>query len=166
MTHRTPHGSGAKGPDELRQQIERTRSRLGDTVAQLMGRADVTSRALARAADVRDKAGAMTVQLRAAGTGHAVQDGVAKAGHVVQGTATRAGHAVRGGAARAGHAAQSTVAQAGHAVQGAGHVVEQHAPQPVRSLTRAALRHPRPLMAVGAAGAAVVTMGVLRHRHH
>ncbi|MFF7750127.1 hypothetical protein ACFZCP_12850 [Streptomyces sp. NPDC007971] len=56
MTHRIPHGSGAKGPDELRRQFEQARSRLG--------RADVKGRALTRAADLRDKAGAMTVQLR------------------------------------------------------------------------------------------------------
>ena len=55
---------GAKGPDELRRQIERTRSELGNTVEELAGKADVKGRARARAADLRDKAGAMTVQLR------------------------------------------------------------------------------------------------------
>ncbi|MEU5539929.1 hypothetical protein [Streptomyces sp. NPDC020362] len=91
MTHRIPHGSGAKGPDELRHQFEQARSRLG--------RADVKGRALTRAADLRDKAGAMTVQLRS-------------------------------------------------------------------SASQAALKHPRPLMVAGAAGAAVLTVGVLRRRHH
>ncbi|ANP54329.1 hypothetical protein J2Z21_006297 [Streptomyces griseochromogenes] len=91
MTHRNPHGSGAKGPDELRHQIEQARSRLG--------RADVKGRALTRAADLRDKAGAATVQLRS-------------------------------------------------------------------SATQAVLRHPRPLMVAGAAGAALATVGVLRRRHH
>lgn len=91
MTHKIPHGSGAKGPDELRHQFEQARSRLG--------RADVKGRALTRAADLRDKAGAMTVQLRSS---------------------------------------------AGQAV----------------------LRHPRPLMVAGAAGAALATVGVLRRRHH
>ncbi|WP_081239178.1 DUF3618 domain-containing protein [Streptomyces viridosporus] len=55
---------GAKGPDELRRQIERTRHELGDTVEQLAGKMDVKARARARADDLRDKAGAMTVQLR------------------------------------------------------------------------------------------------------
>ena len=70
MTDRTPGAgggstpAGAKGPDELRQQIEQTRSRLGDTVEELAAKADVKGRARARAADLRDKAGAMTVQLR------------------------------------------------------------------------------------------------------
>ncbi|GHI08612.1 hypothetical protein AQI88_04320 [Streptomyces cellostaticus] len=91
MTHRTPHGSGAKGPDELRHQIEQARNRLA--------RADVKGRALTRAADLRDKAGAMTVQLRS-------------------------------------------------------------------SATQTALRHPRPLIVAGAAGAALATVGVLRRRHH
>ncbi|MEV5436185.1 DUF3618 domain-containing protein [Streptomyces sp. NPDC052682] len=60
----TAAGGGAKGPDELRRQIEQTRSELGDTVEELAGKADVKGRARARAADLRDKAGAMTVQLR------------------------------------------------------------------------------------------------------
>ncbi|GAA3503621.1 DUF3618 domain-containing protein [Streptomyces prasinosporus] len=55
---------GAKGPDELRRQIEQTRHELGDTVEQLAGKMDVKGRARARADDLRDKAGAMTVQLR------------------------------------------------------------------------------------------------------
>ncbi|GAB2837786.1 DUF3618 domain-containing protein [Streptomyces deserti] len=76
---------GAKGPDELRRQIERTRSELGDTVEELAGKVDVKGRARARAADLRDKAGAMTVQLRST---------AAQAGHTVQDKATRAGHAV------------------------------------------------------------------------
>ncbi|WP_406728162.1 DUF3618 domain-containing protein [Streptomyces sp. GD-15H] len=64
---------GAKGPDELRRQIEQTRHELGDTVEQLAGKMDVKGRALARAEELRDKAGAMTVQLRsnAAGAGQA-----------------------------------------------------------------------------------------------
>jgi len=74
---------GAKGPDELRQQIERTRGELGDTVEELAGKADVKGRARARAADLRDKAGAMTVQLRstAAQTGHTVQEKAHTAEH-------------------------------------------------------------------------------------
>ncbi|MGW2532000.1 DUF3618 domain-containing protein [Streptomyces sp. NPDC001595] len=76
---------GAKAPDELRRQIERTRVELGSTLSELASRADVRDRALARAADLRDKAGAMTVQLRSS---------AAQAGQAVQGGATRAGHAV------------------------------------------------------------------------
>ena len=34
------------------------------------------------------------------------------------------------------------------------------------SATHAVLRHPRPLMVAGAAGAALATVGVLRRRHH
>ncbi|WP_238698147.1 DUF3618 domain-containing protein, partial [Streptomyces sp. E5N91] len=41
---------GAKGPDELRRQIEQTRGQLGDTVEELAGKADVKGRAKARAA--------------------------------------------------------------------------------------------------------------------
>ncbi|MFD7690786.1 DUF3618 domain-containing protein [Streptomyces sp. NPDC059781] len=57
-------GRGAKGPDELRREIERTRHELGDTVEELAGKMDVKARARARADDLRDRAGAMTVQMR------------------------------------------------------------------------------------------------------
>ncbi|MCZ0989828.1 MULTISPECIES: DUF3618 domain-containing protein [Streptomyces] len=70
MKHRIPHGSGAKGPDELRHQFEQTRSRLGHTVTQWRDRADVKGRASTRAADLKDKAGAMTVQLRTSAAAH------------------------------------------------------------------------------------------------
>jgi hypothetical protein len=56
--------SGAKGPDELRRQIEGTRARLGDTVGELAGKTDLKGRAKVRAEDLRDRAGALTVQLR------------------------------------------------------------------------------------------------------
>jgi hypothetical protein len=99
---------GAKGPDELRQQIEQTRSQLGDTVEELAGKADVKGRARARAADLRDKAGAMTVQLRSsvAQAGHGVQDRAGRAGHAVQEKAGRAGHTVQEKAGGAGQAAR------------------------------------------------------------
>ncbi|SDG53595.1 MULTISPECIES: DUF3618 domain-containing protein [Streptomyces] len=58
------NATGAKGPEELLAQIEETRGKLGDTVAELAGKTDVKGRARARAEDLRDRAGAMTVQLR------------------------------------------------------------------------------------------------------
>jgi hypothetical protein len=81
-----PQEVGAKGPDELRRQIERTRGELGDTVEELAGKVDVKGRARARAADLRDKAGAMTVQLRstAAQAGHTVQDKAQAMEHTLQ----------------------------------------------------------------------------------
>ncbi|MFC7884634.1 DUF3618 domain-containing protein [Streptomyces sp. NPDC057376] len=151
---------GAKGPDELRQQIEQTRSQLGDTVEELAGKADVKGRARARAADLRDKAGAMTVQLRSS---------AAHAGHAVQGRASRTGHAVQDKAGQAGHAVQDKAGQAGHTVQDkagrAGHTVERRVPQRARGAVRAGLGHPRAVLVAGAAAGAVVAAGVLRHRH-
>ncbi|MBL1086434.1 DUF3618 domain-containing protein [Streptomyces actinomycinicus] len=172
MKHSNPHGSGAKGPDELRQQIEHTRSQLGDTVAQLVDRADVKGRARARAADLRDKAGAMTVQLRAsaAHAGHGVQDRAAKAGHVMQDRAVRAGHDAQERMAKAGHLVQEQAGRGGHALQDraaqAGHAVEHdvRVPRPVRSAVGAAMRHPRPVLIVGAAGACVVGAAVIWRR--
>ncbi|MEU0006122.1 DUF3618 domain-containing protein [Streptomyces sp. NPDC006314] len=155
MRHRTQHGSGAKGPDELRQQIEQTRNQLGETVAQLVDRADVKGRARARAADLRDKAGAMTVQLRvsAAQAGHTVQDRAARTGHAMQDRAAHAGHAVQDRAGRAGHAVQLRAGRAGHAVEGS-------VPQ--------SLRGALPILAVGVLGVAAVTAGIAwsRRRHH
>ncbi|MFC7896138.1 DUF3618 domain-containing protein [Streptomyces sp. NPDC057381] len=152
---------GAKGPDELRQQIEQTRSQLGDTVEELAGKADVKGRAKARAADLRDKAGAMTVQLRSS---------AAHAGHAVQDRASRTGHAVQDKTGQAGHAVQDKAGQAGHTVQDkagrAGHTVEQHVPQRARGAVRSGLGHPRAVLVAGAAaGALVVSAGVLRRRH-
>ncbi|MGP2442301.1 DUF3618 domain-containing protein [Streptomyces sp. JW3] len=74
--------TGAKGPDELRRQVEEARGRLAGTVGELAERTDVKGRAQARAADLRDKAGALTVQLRssAAQAGHAVQDRAGRTG--------------------------------------------------------------------------------------
>ncbi|MFS4097748.1 DUF3618 domain-containing protein [Streptomyces sp. AF1A] len=174
MTHKIPHRSGAKGPDELRQQIEHTRSQLGDTVAQLMDRADVKGRARARAADLRDKAGAMTVQLRAsaAQAGHAVQDKAARTGHVMQGRATHAGHLMQDRVAHAGHAVQDRASRAGHVghhrAGHAGHGVQDAVPQPLRGAVRAGMRHPGPVIAVGVLGAAAVAAGVVwsRRRCH
>ncbi|WP_327666800.1 DUF3618 domain-containing protein [Streptomyces sp. NBC_00485] len=160
--------SGAKGPDELRRQIERTRSQLGETVEELSGKMDVKGRARARAADLRDKAGAMTVQLRssAAQAGHMAQERATKAGHRVHDGATKAGHRFQDGATKAGHKAHDRALQAGHSGQdaatGTGHELEHKAersvPRPARSVVRAAVRHPRPVLVVGAAFAVAVVV--------
>ncbi|MET7734395.1 DUF3618 domain-containing protein [Streptomyces sp. NPDC005402] len=155
MTDRTgsePPVTGAKGPEELRQQIERTRSALGDTVEELAGKMDVKGRARARAADLRDKAGAMTVQLRssAAQAGHTVHDKATQAGHTVQDKATQAGHKVQDRATQAGHQVQDRAALERRA--------EHSVPQPARPLVLAAIRHPRPVLIAGAALAAIIVV--------
>src|SRR5579875_1894976 len=48
----TPAAAPPDDLDELRQDIERTRAQLGETVEQLAARADVAGRAKAKAADV------------------------------------------------------------------------------------------------------------------
>jgi hypothetical protein len=48
--------AGAKGPDELRQQIEMTRHQLGDTVEELVAKTDVKARARAQVAELRGTA--------------------------------------------------------------------------------------------------------------
>jgi Protein of unknown function (DUF3618) len=60
-------GSIAAPPDNARQlqrEIERTREQLGDTVQELLARADVKSRALAKASDVSEKFKSSLVQAR------------------------------------------------------------------------------------------------------
>jgi len=160
MTDRTssePSATGAKGPDELRRQIARTRSELGDTVEELAGKMDVKGRALARAADLRDKAGAMTVQLRssAAQAGHTVHDKATQAGHLVQDRAARTGHQVQDRTQRAGRITQGTATRTSAALE---RRAEHSVPRPARPLVMAAVRHPRPALIVGAALAAVVVI--------
>ncbi|MEV7792307.1 DUF3618 domain-containing protein [Streptomyces sp. NPDC087512] len=141
---------GAKGPDELRRQIEQTRSQLGDTVEELAEKADVKGRAKARAADLKDKAGAVTVQLRSSAR---------HAGHTVQDRAHRAGHTVQDKAHRAGRTAQDEAGRAGRTAR-------QRMPDRVRGAVAAGKRHPRPVLVAGAAAGAVVAAGVLRRRRH
>jgi hypothetical protein len=58
---------------EIRQEIERTRERLGATVEELAAKADVTARMRTKAADVREKAqakaGAVSGRVAATATG-------------------------------------------------------------------------------------------------
>jgi hypothetical protein len=73
MTARDPSGRPAGGatfddPDELRQEIERTRGELGDTVEALAHKVDVKARVQQRVAEVRQRA-----QATAAQRGQAVQ---------------------------------------------------------------------------------------------
>lgn len=160
---------GAKGPDELRRQIEHTRKRLGDTVEELAAKTDVKGRARARAADLRDKAGAMTVQLRstAAQASHAVQERASHAGHAVQERASHAGHTVQERASHAGHAVQERASHAGHAMQDrasrAGHTVEHEAPYPVRTVAGFGRRHPGPTAALAVA-AVIAAVAYRRQR--
>ncbi|WP_134041886.1 DUF3618 domain-containing protein [Streptomyces bluensis] len=51
-----PRSAGAKGPDELRQQIAMTRHQLGDTVEELVAKTDVKARARAQVADLKGSA--------------------------------------------------------------------------------------------------------------
>jgi hypothetical protein len=139
---------GAKGPDELRQQIEQTRRLLGDTVEELAAKADVKGRARARAAGLRDRAGELTVQLRSS---------AAHVGHRAQERATGAGHRVHERVAHAGHGAREAPGPPGRppgrSVQGR-----------VRGAVQTCRRNPRPLMIVGVAGAAVLAAGLLMRR--
>ncbi|MBZ6197766.1 DUF3618 domain-containing protein [Streptomyces olivaceus] len=131
---------GAKGPDELRRQIEQTRGQLGDTVEELAGKADVKGRAKARAADLKDKAGAMTVQLRS--------------------SAAHAGHAVQSRAGRGGQPVEDRTA-------GSRGATEWHPPRERRrGAVRAGLGRSRTVLVAGVTAGAVVAAGLVRRRRH
>ncbi|WP_031047966.1 DUF3618 domain-containing protein [Streptomyces sp. NRRL F-5650] len=113
---------GAKGPDELRRQIEQTRGELGDTVEELAGKADVKGRAKARAAALRDRAGAMTGHLRGS-AGHAGSDGSAVRADRAGTASGRARGAVRAGL---GHPRAVLVAGAAAGVAVAASLARRH----------------------------------------
>ncbi|MGW2829032.1 DUF3618 domain-containing protein [Streptomyces sp. NPDC001286] len=157
MTNKAAGETGAEGAEALRRQIEQTRSELGDTVEELAGKMDVKGRAQARAADLRDKAGAMTVQLRssAAQAGHTVQERATKAGHKVQDTATRAGHQAHDRALKAGHTAQDRTTRTRHTLEDR---ADHGMPWPAGPVVKAAVRHPRPTLLIGAAVLAIAVV--------
>ncbi|MDF3302151.1 circumsporozoite protein [Streptomyces tropicalis] len=167
---RSTPASGAKGPDEMRRQLDEGRGRPGDAAAELAGKADVRGRAKARAADLKDKAGAMTVQLRgsASHAGHRMQETAARAGHRAQERASHAGHQAQERAVHAGHRAHERAVHAGHTVHDraadAGHTVEESLPGPVRSAVRSCRNDPRPLLIAAGAVAALAAAGVLARR--
>ncbi|MFD6290205.1 DUF3618 domain-containing protein [Streptomyces sp. NPDC060205] len=96
--------AGTEGPEELRRQIEETRTQLGDTVEELAAKADVKGRAKARGAELKDKA---------AEAGHSVQGKAVQAGHVVQEKAVVAGHVVQERVPQPVRDAATAVVQAG-----------------------------------------------------
>ncbi|WP_369776692.1 DUF3618 domain-containing protein [Streptomyces sp. R33] len=60
MTNEPRTDSGTPTPDELREQIERTRDELGQTVEALAGKADVRAQVKEKAAGVREQAAEKT----------------------------------------------------------------------------------------------------------
>ena len=120
--------------------------------------------------DLKGKAGVLTVHLREGATraGHQAQDRAVRGGHTAQERMAKARHALQERAFGAGHAVQEHVGRAGHLASERATVVERAAegrlPQPARTVVRAAVRHPRPVLIAGAAVAVggVVAIGVLR----
>ncbi|MFK4121700.1 DUF3618 domain-containing protein [Streptomyces longwoodensis] len=62
----TQHSDKSPGPEELRQQVERTRAELGRTVEALAAKADVKARAREKAAEVGEHAARTAGELKAA----------------------------------------------------------------------------------------------------
>ncbi|MGX1128292.1 FtsZ-interacting cell division protein ZipA [Streptomyces glaucescens] len=130
----------ASSPEELREQVARTRSELGDTVEAIAAKSDVKSRAQEKATEVREQAAAKAGELKAkaADMAHQVQDKLPEP--------------VKDKAAQAAGQARATAARAGH-------VWEEKAPEPVRQKaaegTRLARDHRTLLLAVAGAAMAV-----------
>ncbi|MCX4913972.1 DUF3618 domain-containing protein [Streptomyces sp. NBC_00687] len=161
--------TGADNPEELRRQIERTRSRLDAEAKapQEAGQAgeDVTSGARPRAADLEEQADTVTVRMKDTATqaGQAAQDGAVEAGRAAQDKAVRAGHVVHDTAARAGQVAQEKAAETGR-------VLQDNVPESLRtaatSVVEAGRRTPRPALFASAGAGAVLAVSLLRRRRN
>ncbi|MCX5282557.1 circumsporozoite protein [Streptomyces sp. NBC_00198] len=159
--------TGADNPEELRRQIERTRSRLDAEAKapQEAGQAgeDVTSGARTHAADPKEQADTVTVRMKDTATqaGQAAQDGAVEAGRAAQDKAVRAGHVVHDTAARAGQVAQEKAAETGR-------VLQDNVPESLRtaatSVVEAGRRTPRPALFASAGAAAVLAVSLLCRR--
>ncbi|MEU0456828.1 DUF3618 domain-containing protein [Streptomyces sp. NPDC006129] len=150
----------ARSQEELREQVERTRHELGDTVQELADRADVKTRAREKALAVREQAGTKAhawrgqVRTKAAHVAHAVEE---KLPDPVKEKGAAAAHGAKEKAAHVAHAVEEKLpepmrqkaAQAEQAWQ-------DKAPQPVRD-HRAAL--------LAGAGAALVAWLLIRRRN-
>ncbi|GGX79365.1 DUF3618 domain-containing protein [Streptomyces minutiscleroticus] len=132
-----PTSTGAKGPDELREQVEGTKDRLGVTAEELAGEADAKTGATDRAADLKGRAGQ---------AGHAVQDKAGAAGRVVQEKAA----VVQEKAVQAGRTVRENVPDPVRTV--------------ATTVAQYALRVPRPVLIAGAGAGALVAAGALRRR--
>ncbi|MFG3173055.1 DUF3618 domain-containing protein [Streptomyces sp. NPDC048200] len=161
--------TGADNPEELRRQIERTRSRLDAEAKapQEAGQAgeDVTSGARTRAADPKEQADTVTVRMKDTATqaGQAAQDGAVEAGRAAQDKAVRAGRVVHDTAARAGQVAQEKAAETGR-------VLQDNVPESLRtaaaSVVDAGRRTPRPALFASAGAGAVLAVSLLRRRRN
>ncbi|MFF2100014.1 DUF3618 domain-containing protein [Streptomyces sp. NPDC058202] len=161
--------TGADNPEELRRQIERTRSQLDAEAKapQEAGQAgeDVTSGARTRAADLQEQADTVTVRMKDTATqaGQAAQDGAVEAGRAAQDKAVRAGRVVHDTAARAGQVAQEKAAETGR-------VLQDNVPESLRtaatSVVEAGRRTPRPALFASAGAGAVLAVSLLRRRRN
>ncbi|WP_241540083.1 DUF3618 domain-containing protein [Streptomyces sp. M41(2017)] len=161
--------TGADNPEELRRQIERTRSRLDAEAKapQEAGQAgeDAASGDRTRAADLEEQADTVTVRMKdtAAQAGRAAQDGAVEAGRAAQDKAVRAGHVVHDTAARAGQVAQEKAAETGR-------VHQDGVPESLRtaatSVVQAGRRTPRPALLASAGAGAVLAVSLLRRRRN
>ncbi|CAL9350533.1 DUF3618 domain-containing protein [Streptomyces sp. NPDC057838] len=132
----------ARSPEELREQVERTRHELGDTVQELAGRADVKTRAREKAVAVKEQAG----QKAQAWSGQAK----AKVSDVAHAVEEKLPEPVKQKGAAAAQGAKEKAAQAEQ-------VWQDKAPQQVRD-------HRTALLA--GAGALVVAFLLIRRRRN
>ncbi|MGW5616496.1 DUF3618 domain-containing protein [Streptomyces sp. NPDC003877] len=138
-----PHDEPTAGsPEELREQVERTRHELGDTVQELADRADVKTRAREKAVAVKEQAGHKAQEWRGQAR--------TKASHVAHTVEEKLPEPVKQKGAAAAQGARQKAAQAEQ-------IWRDKAPEQVRD-HRAAL--------LAGAGALVVALLLIRRRSH
>ena len=152
-------------PDQLRQEIERTREELGETVEALIAKADVKAR-------TRERVGEISERLRGATT-QAREQATARVGQAREQATARVGQArtqIVGRPADAKHAASGPAVPTGQLQARAaavGQTIRDVTPDPVqkaaaRAMATASQR--RALVAAAAVGVAVVGFMLIRRR--
>jgi hypothetical protein len=164
MTTDRPAGSDASAatpddPEELKQDIERTREQLGETVEALVAKTDVKARAKERAGQLSERLKGTTAQVK--------EQAAARAGRARSQLAGKTADTKNAAVQTTGTARNQLQARA-TAVTG---VVRDKTPEPVQRAAQqvaqrasAVTSQRRGLVAVAVAAAAVVSIIVIRRR--
>ena len=161
MTTDQPADAGSSVPDDpeqLRQDIERTREQLGETVEALVAKADVKAQA-------KDKVGQLTGKLKGT-TAQAKEQASARAAQAREQLATRTNDAKQAATAN-GATVQGAKDQLQAGATAVGGKVRDVTPEPVQRAARHAAARTSPRQAVVAAaavGVALISFILVRKR--
>ena len=160
MTAEEPPGAQSvpEDPEQLRQDIERTREQLGETVEALVAKADVKAQA-------KDKVGQLTGKLKGT-TAQAKEQASARAAQAREQLATRTNDAKQAATAN-GATVQGAKDQLQAGATAVGGKVRDVTPEPVQRAARHAAARTSPRQAVVAAaavGVALISFILVRKR--